>query len=124
MDKASKKVIFTEFSNGKKHDFQLFKDSKAKIHPEIKVLADSGYQGLTKLHAMAKTPIKKSKNKPLTKIDKESNRQLAKDRILNENVIGILKRFKILSDRYRNRRKRFALRFNLISGIYNWEVAA
>jgi hypothetical protein len=73
---------------------------------------------------MAKTPIKKSKNKPLTKTDKENNRQLAKDRILNENVIGVLKRFKIISDRYRNRRKRFALRFNLISGIYNWELAA
>lgn len=124
MDKTSKKVICTDFSNGEKHDFQLFKDSKIKIHPEIKILADSGYQGLEKLHNKTKTPRKKSKKKPLTKADKESNRQLAKDRILNENVIGILKRFKILSDRYRNRRKRFALRFNLISGIYNWELAA
>jgi hypothetical protein len=62
------------------------------------VLADSGYQGLTKLHAMAKTPIKKSKNKPLTKTDKENNRQLAKDRILNENVIGVLKRFNSVQD--------------------------
>lgn len=124
MDKTSKKVICTDFSNGKKHDFQLFKDSKTKIHPETKVLADSGYQGLEKLHHKAKTPQKKSKKKPLTKADKENNRQLAKDRILNENVIGILKRFKILSDRYRNRRKRFSLRFNLISGIYNWELAS
>ncbi|MGL4824740.1 MAG: IS5/IS1182 family transposase, partial [Alphaproteobacteria bacterium] len=30
--------------------------------------------------------------------------------------------FKIISDRYRNRRRRFALRFNLIAGIYNWEI--
>ncbi|MGL4825804.1 MAG: IS5/IS1182 family transposase, partial [Alphaproteobacteria bacterium] len=37
-------------------------------------------------------------------------------------VIGLLKRFKIISDRYRNRRRRFALRFNLIAGIYNWEI--
>lgn len=124
MDKTSKKVICTDFSNGKKHDFQLFKESKTKIHPEIKVLADSGYQGLEKLHYKAKTPRKKSKKKALTKADKENNRQLAKDRILNENVIGSLKRFKILSDRYRNRRKRFSLRFNLISGIYNWELTA
>ena len=36
--------------------------------------------------------------------------------------IGSLKRFKIVSDRYRNRRKRFGLRFNLIAGIYNYEV--
>ncbi|KJV72797.1 putative transposase [Orientia tsutsugamushi str. TA716] len=29
----------------------------------------------------------------------------------------MLKRFKIIADKYRNRRKRFGLRFNLISGI-------
>ncbi|SPR09247.1 IS5 family transposase ISOt6 [Orientia tsutsugamushi] len=41
---------------------------------------------------------------------------------MNENVIGTLKRFKIIADKYRNRRKRFFLRFNLISGIYNFEL--
>jgi hypothetical protein len=50
------------------------------------------------------------------------NRELASERVLNENVIGMLKRFKIISDRYRNRRKRFGLRFNLIAGIYNLEL--
>jgi len=34
---------------------------------------------------------------------------------MNENVIGFIKRFKIIGDRYRNRRKRFGLRFNLIA---------
>ncbi|MDD5468302.1 MAG: IS5/IS1182 family transposase, partial [Anaerolineales bacterium] len=29
---------------------------------------------------------------------------------------------KILSERYRNRRKRFSLRFNLIAAIYNLEL--
>ncbi|MEJ6485435.1 IS5/IS1182 family transposase, partial [Nostoc punctiforme UO1] len=31
--------------------------------------------------------------------------------------------FRILSSRYRNRRKRFGLRFNLIAGIYNYELS-
>jgi hypothetical protein len=35
-----------------------------------------------------------------------------------------LKVFRILSDRYRNRRKRFGLRFNLIAAIYNLELQA
>lgn len=67
-------------------------------------------------------PKKKSKKNPLTKQDKKLNRQLSSDRVLNENVIGMLKRFKIIADRYRNRRKRFGLRFNLIAGIYNMEL--
>jgi hypothetical protein len=58
----------------------------------------------------------------LTKEEKKQNQQIASDRVLNENVIGMLKRFKIIADKYRNRRKRFGLRFNLIAGIYNWEI--
>ena len=38
-------------------------------------------------------------------------------------LIGSLKRFKIIADKYRNRRKRFALRFNRIAGIYNFELS-
>ncbi|BAG41233.1 transposase [Orientia tsutsugamushi str. Ikeda] len=65
---------------------------------------------------------KKSKKNPLTKNDKKNNRRLAGERVVNENVIGMLKRFKIIADKYRNRRKRFGLRFNLIFGIYNFEL--
>ncbi|MGI1793895.1 IS5/IS1182 family transposase, partial [Acinetobacter variabilis] len=36
---------------------------------------------------------------------------------------GSLKTFKILAERYRNRGKRLALRFNLIAGIYNLELS-
>jgi DDE superfamily endonuclease len=88
-----------------------------------KVLTDSGYQGLDKLHANSELPKKKSKQCPLTKEDKKTNRVLSSQRVLNENVIGMLKRFKIIADKYRNRRKRFGLRFNLIAGIYNYELS-
>ncbi len=40
-----------------------------------------------------------------------------------EHVNRRLKIFRILSERYRNRRKRFGLRFNLIAGLYNYELA-
>lgn len=122
MDKSSKKVICISCSNGKKHDFRVFKESKTKIHSEIKVITDSGYQGLQKLHLKTEMPKKKSKKVPLTKEDKKKNQRLSRERVVNENVIGVLKRFKIIADRYRNRRKRFALRFNLIAGIYNLEL--
>lgn len=122
VDKKSHKIICTSFCNGKRHDFRLFKESKTHIHPDTDVLVDTGYQGIKKIHSRSALPKKKTKKKPLTKEDKKANRQLASERVLNENVIGVLKRFKIIADRYRNRRKRFALRFNLIAGIYNWEL--
>jgi hypothetical protein len=122
VDKKSKKVICTSFSNGKRHDFRLFKESGVRIHPKIKTLTDTGYQGMGKIHAHCALPQKKRKNNPLTKEDKRKNRELSSQRVLNENVIGMIKRFKIVSDRYRNRRKRFGLRFNLIAAIYNREL--
>lgn len=123
MDKKTKAIICTAFCNGKRHDFKLFKESKIRIHPEIKTVTDTGYQGIQKLHRKSELPKKRSKKNPLTKEDKKKNQKLASERVANENVIGMLKRFKIIADKYRNRRKRFGLRFNLIAGIYNLELA-
>lgn len=122
MDKKRCKIICTAFCNGKRHDFRLFRESKIRIHPQINTLTDSAYLGLQKLHAKTQMPKKKSKKKPLSKEDKKNNAMLSSERVINENVIGLLKRFKIIADRYRNRRKRFCLRFNLIAGMYNWEL--
>lgn len=116
-------MICTNFRNGKCHDFRLFKESKIRIPSVIQVAVDTGYQGLQKIHSKTVLPRKRCKKRPLSKEDKANNTQLAKERVLVENVIGMVKRFKIISDRYRNRRKRFGLRFNLIAGLYNFELA-
>lgn len=84
-------------------------------------IVDTGFLGIDKLHANSVLPKKKSKKKPLTKEDKLFNKIISSDRVGNEHIIGFIKRFKIVSERYRNRRRRFGLRFNLISGICNFD---
>jgi len=116
------RILSTSHSHGKKHDLRLFTESKAMIPNTTIVKADSGYQGIQKLHTNSVIPIKKPKKKPRTKADRRHNRKLSSQRIFVEHVIGKLKFFKIVSDRYRNRRKRFSLRFNLIAGVYNFEL--
>lgn len=64
---------------------------------------------------------KKSKLNPLTPELKTANRELASQRTVCEHIIGRLKVFSNLSKRYRNRHKRFGLRFNLIAANYNLE---
>jgi transposase len=115
-------IVVTVFSYGSKHDFQLFKEARSDIAEHIRILADAGYQGLAELHENCQTPLKKSKYHPLTQKEKQRNRGLARKRILIEHIFRKLKVFRILSERYRNRRKRFALRFNLIAAIYNLEL--
>jgi hypothetical protein len=121
-DLKTEKILATDFGNGSKHDFQLFKNSDCALSPKTCLLADSGYQGLLAFHPNSQTPVKKSKLHPLNQEQKASNRALSRKRILIENIIRRLKIFRILSERYRNRRKRFSLRFNLIAAICNMEL--
>jgi hypothetical protein len=118
-DKTSRKIICTAFDKGRKHDFKLFKNSKVHLNPATKCLVDTGYQGIQKLHPNCEQPKKKSKKKPLTKADKKQNKRIASDRITIENIIRDVKIFRIIAEKYRNRRKCFTLRFYLIAAIYN-----
>ncbi|BBC22944.1 IS5 family transposase [Pseudanabaena sp. ABRG5-3] len=123
VDLTNLKIICTAYGNGHQHDFSLFKASGVRFHSQTQGLADKGYQGLQNLHPNSLIPIKKPKNGSLSKDDKRFNRQLARQRIAIEHVNRRLKIFKILSLPYRNRRRRFGLRCNLIAAIYNFEVS-
>ena len=116
------KILKTNFSNGKRHDFRLFKESRPLIPKHVLVQTDTGYQGIQKIHQNSNIPYKRKENTKLSKEEKKHNHLLASERIPVEHVIGRLKRFKVISERYRNRRRRFGLRFNLIAGIYNYEL--
>lgn len=115
-------ILCTAYGKGSEHDFQLYKRSKVRIKKEIKCLADKGYQGIKKHHPFSQTPKKKPRKSKFSVAERKENRELAKQRIIIENVFAHLKRFRILKGRYRNRRKRFGLRFNLIASIYNYEL--
>ena len=71
------KVICTAFTNGKRHDFRLFKESRVRCLASTKILVDTGYQGIAKLHTDSELPKKRSKKHPLTKENKKNNRRIA-----------------------------------------------
>jgi IS5 family transposase len=122
VDQKTKRIICIAIDKGKVHDFKVWKKSSISIGESTELLADKGYQGIKKLHKLSRTPIKKPRKASLSKEQKKLNKQLAKERIVVEHVHRKLKIFRILSSKYRNRRRRFGLRFNLIAGIYNYEL--
>ena len=119
IDHTSQKILCVATGTGHTHDFVLFKNSRVALAPTLELLADTGYQGMGKLHPNSQTPHKKSKHHPLTPAQKQHNRALASRRITVEHALRYLKRFRILSSTYRNRRKRFGLRLNLLAAIAN-----
>ncbi len=74
--------------------------------------------GIRHFHKNSDVPKKSSKHHPLSKIDKQNNKKLAKERIGIEHLNKKIKVFRMLKTTYRNHSK-FALRVTLIAAIYN-----
>lgn len=122
IDLETSQVRCVANDSGRRHDYKLFIHSKVRFHADTESLEDSGYQGIAKFHTNCHLPRKKPRGGKLTKQDKRFNRDLARRRVVIEHVNRRLKVFRILSQRYRNRRKRFVLRCHLIAGIYNYDL--
>ncbi len=121
LDLSSGHFLAIACGKGRTHDFRLLQHSNIRFGSRL-CLADKGYQGIVKIHANSITPKKKPRRQGLPKADKQANRSLAQQRVKVEHGIRRLKRFRILSERYRNRRKRFGLRVHLLAGIINFEL--
>lgn len=122
IEEDSEQITATFFGKGRTHDYKLFQKSGVRLGKTVKLRADLGYWGLQSESEKVILPLKNSKLHRLTKAEKQINRELAGKRVKVENVIRRLKIFRILSERYRHRRKRFGLRFNLIAGLHNYEL--
>ena len=103
---------------GSVHDFALYKQ-EPPIPKDARAYVDSGYQGLDKLHPSTELPFKKTKTKALTKDEKVYNQALSRIRVKVENVLAQVKTFKIIAERYRNKRKRYNVKFKIIAGLVN-----
>ncbi|MDR3197852.1 MAG: transposase, partial [Planctomycetaceae bacterium] len=102
----------------------LFKDDIGdSIWDDILLKVDSGYQGIEGLHANSRIPIKNPRGRELLELEKAYNRRLARERVAIEHVNRTIKTFRILKDKYRNRRNRHHIRTTLICAITNYELA-
>ena len=96
--------------------------SRVYFSKDVLLIADKGYIDIDKIHSNSLVPKKSTKKHKLTKEDKKYNSIISRRRIYIEHVNRHIKRFRIVSTRYRNKRRKFALRFSLICAIYNFEL--
>jgi IS5 family transposase len=89
------------------------------ITNETREYADSGYQWIQEIHEESEYPYKKPRNRELTQDEKEYNAALSRIRVKVENVLGDIKVFRIMSARYRNKRRRFNEKLRIIAGLVN-----
>ena len=94
------------------------------IPEDVQVNLDRGYEGAEKRYPnnTIYKPKRAQRNHPLTLFEKLYNHIINKTRILVEHVIGRLKKFRIMSDLYRNRRSAHAGYFAVVAGLINFRT--
>ena len=99
---TSNRVLYlSETFEGKEHDKTILLESDIKFYKEIEALLDLAYKGLSIKNVTIIIPEKKPKNKELTEIQKESNKQKSKIRVRIEHAISGVKRLHILKHKLR-----------------------
>lgn len=116
-----KSYLVSKSHKGRVHDFKIRKGERLLPRGSVKI-ADSGYQGWQKLQSNVCIPIKKRKDRPLSKEDRSYNRKLASFRMRVEHAIRRIKVFKIMSCTYGNFQKKHNLVFNIIAGLVNMRL--
>ena len=94
------------------------------IPKDVQVSLDRGYEGAEKRYPNNKVykPKRAQRNHPLTLFEKLYNHLINKTRILVEHVIGRLKKFRIVSELYRNRRCTHADYLLAVAGLINFRT--
>ena len=115
--------------NGKRHDYGMFKEEfppPSIVFPRgIALWMDLGFTGFEKDYpdTLVMIPKKKPKGKELTADAKAWNRIVSGFRVLVEHAIGGVKRFGIVSDKFRNRKDGFDDKVMLVScGLWNYHL--
>lgn len=113
-------------SPGRVHDYEYFKKTKVprwlEHHPDITCYGDKGYQGVNKDYPLASVviPIKRTRaKKKLTRSEKIRNTKHSKKRIPIEHTFAHMKKYKILSDTYRNSKEHYSAMFQSIAFLTN-----
>jgi len=112
-------VSISKPAPGRVHDLEIRRRGPP-LPSSSHIYADSGYQGLQDDHSGIDIPYKKTKTKPLTKDERTYNHALSRFRVRVEHSIGRLKSFRILSERYRYPRGRYAVKISTVAGSINF----
>jgi hypothetical protein len=98
---------------GKTSDINLFRETQVKFDFEQKFIGDKAYIGGTTIM----TPSKKPRNKEISELKKEENRQLSSRRIGVEHLIGKVKIFRVASEKFRLARHKYSQTIMAVCGL-------
>jgi len=117
-------LVLTPSKNGKVHDKKLSDKALVTVNlpQEVSLLADTGFVGITKQHENTLMPKKKPRGGELTEDDRAMNKLISSVRIKVEHALSGVKRFRCVSEVFRNKNgwdDKLAL---VCAGLWNFHV--
>jgi hypothetical protein len=94
---------------GRKHDYDVYKKNHPVTPKQVVNVIDLGYLGVEKdfPEQISSLPYRKKRNLQLSAEEKEYNKMHSKKRIVIEHTICRLKKYRIMSDIFRNRLRKY-----------------
>jgi hypothetical protein len=123
-DTKKRILVLTPSKHGKVHDKKLSDKALAvvRLPEEVSLIADTGFVGIQKQHPNILMPKKKPRGGLLTDAEKAMNRLISSTRIVVEHAIGGMKRFRCVSDIYRNKNGWDDQLVTVAAGLWNFHV--
>lgn len=124
-DENKRILLVSPTKSGRRHDKRLSDKLSLieRIPPNVGIWADSGLQGIQRLHSNTLVPKRRSKKHSLTEEEKQDNMIIASFRMAVEHAIGGMKRYRVLSDVLRNKIGELDdLFMELGAGLWNYHL--
>ena len=122
-DENKRVLLISPTKQGRRHDKRIADkvNLTGTIPDNVCIWADSGFTGLK--HKNTMIAKKARKNRPLTDKEKEENRIISSFRVVAEHAIAGIKRFKIMSDVFRNKIGKFDDKTALVTAsLWNYKL--
>jgi len=110
---------------GRRHDYDTYKKNHPLTPKDVVNIFDLGYHGVEKdfPEQLSSIPNRKKRNQGgLSQEEKEANKNHSKKRITIEHTICRLKKYRILTDIFRNRLKKYNKVSDIVSGLINYRI--
>ncbi len=113
-----------DHKKGRRHDYDVYKKNHPVIPKDVLNMYDLGHLGVENdfPEQMSALPYKKKKNQELSQEEKDYNKIYSKKRIVIEHTICRLKKYRIMSDIFRNRLRKYNRISDIVAGLVNYRI--
>lgn len=114
----------TGYKKGRRHNYDIYKENHPATPKQVVNVFDLGYLGTENdfLHQLSSIPKRKKRNLQLSREQKEFNKSHSQKRIVIEHTICRLKKYRIMSDVFRNRINKHNKISDIVSGLINYRI--